>query len=78
LAAMCLSPGMPPCRTFLEQHWEESCDAHHVLSALPPKADTKAGLSESPLCATSGCEQSQQDGPFIRSPRRRMVTIAAA
>src|SRR5262245_22814810 len=35
-----------------------------VLSALPPKADKLADISGCPLCATSGCEQSQQGSPY--------------
>jgi len=35
------------------------------MSALPPKADKRADVSLSPLCATSGCEQTQQVAPLL-------------
>jgi hypothetical protein len=41
----------------------QSEPARHVRFA--PKAEKDADVSASPLCATSGCEQSQQGSPLF-------------
>jgi hypothetical protein len=43
------------------------------MSALPPKANITAGRSESPLCAITGCEQSQQATGTIASLAKPMI-----
>src|SRR5262245_1479184 len=43
---------------------ERRIGAVRNISALPPRADVGADIVERPLCARSGCEQSQQGSAY--------------